>query len=274
MGISDRLTTAMNPAVTTRVLILDVERLAGKTEQYWFDRGDLQRQGRYISYESVTRMPRTTIVCAKFYDEAEVTCLAEWDKGGRRRFLRRVHSLISSCDVLAGHNILQADVPWLAGDLHLEANLPPLPPIRTIDTLRVLRQKFKSGAPFKSLDAICQILGLPGKSDRYDREAMERAVVERSIPDRERLTAYCAADVIASQGLLDWLLPHLPNPPTLRVDGKDPLTTCHRCGHDTEPTARRWIASVLSYSMRICTSCRSYSRISIEPERMSIVRPV
>jgi len=31
---------------------------------------------------------------------------------------------------------------------------------------------------------------------------------------------------------------------------------------------------VLSYAMRKCTNCKAYSRISIEPERLSIVRGV
>ena len=80
--------------------------------------------------------------------------------------------------------------------------------------------------------------------------------------------------MIATQGLFDWLRPHIKNHPALFVDGKDKLTVCNRCGHDTEPTERRYIANVLSYAMRKCTNCKAYSRISIEPERLSIVRGV
>jgi hypothetical protein len=181
---------------------------------------------------------------------------------------------MSQADIICGHNLDNADVPWLAGDMHIEAGLPPLPPYKTIDTLKVLRKQFKSGAPFKSLDAFCKIVGIPAKTDVYDRQAMERAVTEKSVADRNRLTDYCAGDVVATQALLDWLRPHLPNPPALFVDGKDSLTICHRCGHDTKPVARRYIANVLSYSMRKCVECGGYSRISIEPERLSIVRSV
>jgi hypothetical protein len=68
--------------------------------------------------------------------------------------------------------------------------------------------------------------------------------------------------------------PHIKNHPALFVDGKDKLTVCNRCGNPTEPTARRYVANVLTYSMRKCVSCSGYSRISIEPERVSIVRGV
>src|SRR5690606_19848043 len=113
---------------------------------------------------------------------------------------------------------------------------------------------------------------IPSKTDSYDRQAMERAVTTKSAEDRERLLDYCAGDVIATQGLYDWLRPHIKNHPALFVDGKDKLTVCNRCGHDTELIARRYIANVLTYTMRRCTKCRAYSRLSIEPERMSIVR--
>lgn len=272
MSLAGALNNAISDRVRNKILILDVERLSGITRQHWWDRGDLKQ--RYIAYETVERTPRVTICCAKWYHKADVIQMAEWDKGGRKAFLTRVHKLMSQADIIVGHYITGADLPWLAADMHIEANLPPLPPIRTIDTYKVIRKVFGGGAPFKSLDAFCQILGIDAKTDKYDLQAMERAVTDKSIPDRERLVAYCAGDVVASQGLLDWLLPYLPNPPTLFVDGKDSMTTCHRCGHDTEPIPRRYVAQVLTYSMRRCTNCSAYSRISIEPERMSIVRSV
>lgn len=270
MTLADRLLIA--DGVQNRILILDVERLPGITRQYWWDRGDLQK--RYIRHEDVERMPRTTIVCAKWYDRPEVIQLAEWDKGGRKPFLRKVHRLLEQADIVVGHYIDNADIPWLKGDLHIEAGLPPLPPFKTVDTLKVLRSTFKSGAPFKALDAFCEIVGIPSKTDHYDRMAMERAVTDKSVEDRKRLVSYCAGDVIATQGLYDWCRPHIKNHPALFVDGKDKFTVCHRCGHDTKMITRRYVANVLTYSMRRCSNCQAYSRISIEPERMSAIRGV
>jgi hypothetical protein len=270
--------TPIAEGVRNRILILDVERLPGLTQQSWWDRGDLKN--RYVHAETVTREPRTTIVCAKWYDSPDVMRFAEWDKGGRGRFLKRVHALMSQADIIVGHNLDNADVPWLKGDFHLprighphRPELPPLPPFKTVDTLKVLRREFKSGAPFKGLDAFLQIVGLPAKTDRYDRDAMERAVAG-SVEDRERLTDYCAGDVVAGQWIYDWQRPHIKNHPALFVDGQDRLTVCNRCGNETTDVAKRYVASVMTYTMRKCSSCQGYSRISIEPERMSIVRGV
>jgi hypothetical protein len=272
------LETRINPKVRNRILVADVERLDGITEEHYWDRRDLQK--RYIRYGNVIREPRTTILCAKWYDSNEVISLAEWDKGGRNLFLRRIHSLFSSADIIVGHNLDRADVPWIRGDLYFPRKgvkspppyLPPLPPFKTVDTLKVART-FGDGVPHKGLDALCQIIGIPAKTDVYDRDAMERAVAG-SVEDRERLTSYCGGDVIATQGLYDWFRPHIKNHPHLFVDGQDKMMTCNHCGTVTEPSPRKYIANVLSYSMRRCPNCKAYSRLSIEPTRMSIVRGV
>ncbi len=271
-------THAIAPGVRNRILILDVERLPGLTTQAWWDRGALKN--RYIHHETVTREPRTTIVCAKWYDRPEVMRFAEWDKGGRGPFLRKVHALMSEADIIVGHNVDGADVPWLKGDFHIprighphRPNLKPLPPFKTVDTLKVLRKEFKSGAPFKGLDAFCQIVGIPSKTDRYDRDAMERAVAG-SVEDRVRLTDYCEGDVIAGQWIYDWERPLIKNHPALFVDGQSRLDTCRACGNETKPIAKRYVADVFTYTMQRCTSCGWHGRLSIEPERMSLVRGV
>lgn len=277
MSLADRLAHPINPMVRNRILILDVERVSGITQQQWWDRGDLKN--RYIHHETVVREPRTTIVCAKWYDREEVIRLAEWDKGGRKAFLKEVWALLAAADIVVGHNIMNADDPWIKGDLFFpkighkhRPNLPPLPPYKTVDTLRVART-FKSGVQFKSLDALCQILGIPSKTDAYDREAMNRAVAG-SVEDQQRLTEYCAGDVIATQGLYDALRPHIKNHPALYVDGQSRLDTCRACGSETKPIAKRYIADVFTYSMQRCVACGWHGRLSIEPERMSMVRGV
>lgn len=272
--------TQLADGVTNKILVLDVERLPGLTLQRWWDRGDL-KNGRYIHHETVEREPRTTIVCAKWHNQDTIIRLAEWDKGGRKRFLRNVHSLLSEADIVIGHNVSGADLPWLLGDFRFprigykgkfEA-LPDLPPFKVVDTLTHLRRTYKSGLPFKALDAVLRILGHDGKTDRYDPDAMERAVAG-SIEDRQRLIDYCCGDVVCGQWLWQREAPMMKNHPALFVAGEDTLTVCNRCGHETEPTVKRYVAQIMSYSMRRCPNCHAYSRISVEPTRQSIIRGV
>lgn len=245
------------PPSPLKILTLDVERIDGVTQQHFWDRGDLQK--RYIHYETVVREPRTTIVCAKWYGEPELIKLAEWDKGGRRTFLRRVYRLLEEADVLVGHNVDNADVPWLKGDLNLRAGFPVLPPFKTVDTLKVARRELGSGAPFKSLNVLCQILGLPAKTDVYDREAMERAVVEKSVEDRERLVEYCAGDVIATEALYEWARPFMRNHPALFADDKG-TEVCTRCGSDDIQWRGVYRAATYSYPRFRCQQCGGWGR--------------
>lgn len=272
--------TPIAPGVRNRILILDVERLPGLTQQRWWDRGDLQK--RYIHHETVIREPRTTIVCAKWHDSDEIMRFAEWDRGGRKTFLRRVHRVMSEADIIVGHNAVKADIPWLLGDFRFPRigyagafeELPDLPPHKVVDTLAHLRTRYKSGMPFKGLDAALQILGHPGKTDAYDPDAMERAVAG-SVEDRERLLSYCDGDVIGGQWIYDRERPMMKNHPALFVDGENALNVCNRCGEsETTPSAKRYVANVLTYTMLRCANCKGYRRLSIEPERMSIVRGV
>lgn len=280
MTISDvaAKVSTINPAVRNRILILDVERLPGITQQSWWDRGDLKN--RYIHHETVIREPRTTVVCAKWYDRPDVMRFAEWDKGGRGPFLKKVHRLMSEADIIVGHNVDGADVPWLKGDFYMprighphRPNLTPLPPFKTVDTLKVLRKELKTGAPFKGLDAFCQIVGIPSKTDRYDPQRMERAVAG-SVEDQIQITDYCEGDVIAGQWIYDWERPHIKNHPALFVDGQDKLDTCRACGNETDHIAKRYVADIFTYSMKRCMACGWHGRLSIEPERMSMVRGV
>jgi len=272
-------TTPIVAGVRNRILILDVERLDGITQQHWWERGALKN--RYIHHETVIREPRTTIMSAKWYDSDEVLRYNEWDQGGRGKFLKNCHRLMERADIIVGHNLDNADIPWLKGDFAFPRighkhvpNLAPLPPFKTIDTLKVLRKEFKSGVPFKGLDAFCLINGLPAKTDKYDAQRMERAVAG-SVEDQETLGSYCDGDVVATQGVLDYLRPHIKNHPALFVDGENAMSVCNRCGaSETLPCTKRYVANLLTYTMLKCANCKGYRRLSIEPERMSLVRGV
>ena len=87
-------------------------------------------------------------------------------------------------------------------------------------------------------------------------------------------TNFAVGDVIAGQWLYDWARPHIKNHPALFVDGQGRLSTCRACGNPTEPIAKRYVADVFTYTMQRCTTCGWHGRLSIEPERMSIVRGV
>ena len=105
----------------------------------------------------------------------------------------------------------------------LEAGLPPLPPFKTVDTLKVLRREFKSGAPFKSLDAFCQIVGIPSKTDRYDPDKdakpyMQNLEVELLPTDKMLLDALMrqVSELVLARNQINRLVEGNPDPELVR----------------------------------------------------------
>ena len=190
---------------------------------------------------------------------------------------KRVHALVKEADIIVGHNVDGADIPWLWGDFYLprighphRPKLAPLPDPKTVDTYKVLK-RFKSGMPFKGLDAALQILGHPGKSDHYDPLAMERAVAG-SVEDQERLVDYCAGDVIGGEWIYDWERPYIKNHPAIIVPDADGYYTCRACGGETKDIKKRRVADVFSYSLRRCVDCGWHGSPTIGPERVAMMR--
>lgn len=273
--------TPMVKGVKNRVLILDVERVK---PEYRIRHWGRKIESRYLNYDECVIDARTSLACWSWYNEDEIHSAAEWDKGGRNQFLKRVHRVMEQADVIVTHNGANADEPWLLADFTVPRKgapgvdkfkrLPELPPWKTVDTLKVMRSKRYKGIDFRGLDAVCQIVGLPGKTDSYNHLTMDAAVAgDREA--QEEITSYCKGDVAAERFVYDWLRPGISNHPHLFVDGKAAMVVCNRCGSAEEmATAKRYMANVLSYQMLRCATCTGYRRISWEPERMSAVRGV
>lgn len=272
--------TPIEPGVRNRILILDVERVMPEYRiRSWSRKYD-----RYLHYDQLVTDARTALVAWSWYDEDEIHAAAEWDKGGRNQFLKRVHRVMEQADIIVTHNGANADEPWLLADFtiprkgapgaHQFKRLPELPPWKTVDTLKTLRSKRYKGIDFKGLDAVCQIVGLPGKTDSYDYRVMDAAVAGDT-EAQEQITSYCKGDVAAERFVYDWARPGMANHPHLIVEGKGALLVCNRCGSaETLPNAKRWMANVQSYEMLRCSGCTGYRRLSWEPARFAAVRGV
>lgn len=279
-NIEAALTTPIAAPVNNRILILDVERVQPEYRiRSWSRKID-----RYASYDELVTDARTSLVAWSWYDEDEIHAAAEWDKGGRNQFLRKIHRLMEQADIIVTHNGDNADLPWLLADFTVAPKgapgaskfqrLPELPPVKSVDTLKVMRSKRYKGIGFKGLDAVCQIVGLPGKTDKYDRDAMDAAVAGDKDAQAD-LTNYCKGDVAAERFVYDYLRPGIANHPHLTVPGQSALLVCNRCASaDTLDTAKRYMANVHSYEMFRCAVCTGYRRLSWEPTRMSAVRGV
>lgn len=75
--------------------------------------------------------------------------------------VKTLHGMMSEADVIIAHNGDQFDSKWLAGRI-LAHKLSPLPPIQSIDTLKVARRVFSLNS--NRLDYLGKYLGFGGKA--------------------------------------------------------------------------------------------------------------
>lgn len=140
--------------------------------------------------------------------------------------VRAMHNVLSNADVLVAHNGDNFDLKKFNARA-LDHGLPPLPPIATVDTLKVARQNFKISS--NRLDYLGTFLGVGNKistpkglwirSLRGDPKAIEEMVV------------YNKGDIDLLKAVYFKLLPYMrthPNRNLFTNEGSDHV--CPKCG--------------------------------------------
>lgn len=78
-----------------------------------------------------------------------------------RHVVETLHGVLSEADAIVAHNGDKFDLRWLQGRM-LFHGLPPLPPVKTIDTLKIARSAFYLNS--NRLEYLGKYLGLGGKT--------------------------------------------------------------------------------------------------------------
>lgn len=142
--------------------------------------------------------------------------------------IRTLHAVLSDADVLVAHNGDRFDVRWLNGRI-LAHGLSPLPPIATIDTLKIARRYFALNS--NRLDYLGDYLGVGRKITTPPGLWLE--ALRGNAKAIRTMVTYCKGDITLLKDVFVKLRPFAP----ARVTR--PLTAgsaCPRCSH---PVAHR-----------------------------------
>jgi hypothetical protein len=183
------------PARGASVLYLDVE----VSKSMMFNYG-LRVPSKYINPDNLIH--EYYIICwsASYVGSDNVwhDCVttAEARKWTDKNILQKLQRLMKSADIIAGHNVDAYDVKRINTRLFLN-ELEPVIGKKTIDTLKVARQKFA----FESnrLDYINKRLGFRPKDDITDADWRE-VVTTGNKDTLKKIDTYCQGDV--TQGKL------------------------------------------------------------------------
>jgi uncharacterized protein YprB with RNaseH-like and TPR domain len=232
--------------MTPRVIFYDIE--TAPSLGYYFD---LYKEGNIVSNVS----PWFILSFAykvKGKSKIHYHCLADYpgydrDRQNDKALVTDLHKLVfSSADLLIGHNIDRFDARKSKARF-LAHNLPPPPPVKTIDTLKLARRVFKMDS--NRLADIGQYLGLGGKAVHTGWHLWQSCING----DRKAwamMGRYNKRDVDLLERVYDRLAPWNPSPPILK-HGYD----CPSCYSD-RIQRRGWNTAKKSKSRRLlCTAC-------------------
>lgn len=176
---------------------------------------------------------------------------------------KQVRGAVLDCDVLVHHNGNKFDLPFLSGRLAFH-KLPPLPQIRTVDTLKIARRHLR--LPAYDLDYLGQFFDV-GRKVVKERGLEER--MEEGDPGAVRaFIEYNEQDVLLLERVYLRLLPFCKgndHPNLNLVLGT--MHHCPRCGSlDTVPEratngeTRKHRTQVRSYPQYRCKTCQATFR--------------
>jgi hypothetical protein len=151
-------------------------------------------------------------------------CLADYpgyskNKTDDKALVKDLHCLVfGSADILIGHNIDRFDSRKSKARF-LAHGLPPTPPVKTIDTLKLCRRVFKMDS--NRLADVGEYLGLGGKAVTTGWKLWE-ACINGDPKAWRQMGVYNRRDVDLLEQVYDRLAPWHPNPPAMTFNGDCP----------------------------------------------------
>ena len=160
-----------------------------------------------------------------------------------RRIIEDVWKLMNSADIIIGHNSNSFDIKKLNTRFLLHG-LPPPMYYQTIDTLSVLRNKFKISS--NSLDYVTKFLGI-GEKVHTTFELWKRCVVGDKEALQEMVT-YNQGDVSLLEEVYVKIRPWITGHPNIGIYVDTNESVCPNCG-----------SSELSWGGEYVTQCGKYN---------------
>jgi hypothetical protein len=186
---------------TANILYLDIE----VSKSLYFNYG-AKVYSNYLNIDDLYRERYVISWAASYVGSKTVWSDCVTGKEARKwadaRILPRLRELMESADILAGHNLDAFDVKHINARLLLN-NLEPITGKKTLDTLKIARQKFAFES--NKLDYISQKLGLRPKDDIRNSDWL-KIVTTGDEKTLAKVLRYNKGDVTSGIGVLQRLM--------------------------------------------------------------------
>lgn len=236
--------TKKNPV---KILTLDIE-LAPNLATIW------SLFNITVGINQLVETSRVLCVSAKWYGSKKTMFFSEWTNG-QKGMLKAVHDLLCEADAVIGYNTERFDLPLLQREF-IKAGMPPPPPVKHIDLLKVVKKQFRFTS--NKLAHVAEQLGLPHKDD-VGGHSTWLAVMNGNRQARNRMRAYNIQDVIVTEALYEKLFPWIHTLPNRGLfDTTRPV--CPACGSHHIQRRGHTRTKTASYRRFVCLDCKTWSR--------------
>lgn len=238
-----------------RILLYDLETslqtaaIFGLANNDWIDPRNLTSE-RYIISASWKFLGESKVYSVSVLDDPK---RYEKDPSDDTYVCKVLHKVMSESDVICGHNGDSFDKPYLETRM-LVNGIEPLPPVQSIDTLKVAKSKFRFNS--NKLDYLGKLLGVGRKIETKPGLWLE--VLQGNKSAIRDMVTYNKQDVLLLERVFLKLRPYMSNHINRELFGQK--EGCPKCG--SKKVQSRGVHRAISrvYRRFFCNSCSSWFR--------------
>ena len=252
-GYANKLRSQFNyqlEAERPKILLLDVE--TAPTAAYVWGRWK-----QNVGLNQVVSEGYLLTYSAKWLGDEKIACNRIKEPENDKVIIEELATLIDQADLIVAHNLVKFDLPTIKTRM-LYHGLPPLKPVRLVDTLKIAKQAFRF--PSNSLDSIAKYLGLSRKETHSGFDLWVRCMHGEN-EAFEQMLSYNMQDVVVLEEVYNRLAPWYNQHPSVAVLYNDGLHHCPLCGStDVAEIDKPSYTSVSEFAAFRCNCCGKVSR--------------
>ena len=202
-----------------------------------------------VPFDMVQKEGEILMWAAKWIDDKNV--IYETRQKGEKNCLKKLWNLIDEAEIIVAHNGDRFDIPTMNG-YFLRNGMTPPSRYRTIDTLKIARNRFKFMS--NRLDHLGKTLGL-GRKVTHTGFKLWLGCMAGNKKDWDTMKKYNVQDVMLLERIYKKFLPWINNHPNMGtyVDPEKPC--CKNCGCTKLRNKGMEYTNFGSYRRYSCTGC-------------------
>lgn len=250
-----------------RVLYWDIETSLMPVAIFQLNHND------YIDPSAILEDRYVIAACWKWEGEKEVHSVSVLDDPKRykknphddRYVIETLHKVLSEADVIIHHNGDSFDKRYVDTRI-LKLNLSPLPPITSIDTYKIAKQRFLFAS--NKLNYLGTFLGLGEKI--HTTPGLWMRVMKGDKAAVKEMTVYCKQDVSLLEKIFLKLRPYCSSHVNRALFGG---VGCPRCGSEHVQSRGTHKAITRTYKRLQCQNCGGWFKL-LKPDSVAVTTRV